>query len=171
MGSPATAIAFAFVALTGGLLTVFALARRRGARNAAGRRPRDIATVSLDGRGKRAKPAPARIANTRGKLPPNAAASAMNRVPMPGEGAATGSGMPSQLGDRIPSTRLEALQVLGMGVAPSANDAALKKIVDGLRLSWHPDLARDEADRQLRELRLKQINAAWEIIQGKRGEV
>jgi DnaJ-class molecular chaperone len=58
-----------------------------------------------------------------------------------------------------------------MGVAASANMAALKKIVDGLRLSWHPDLARDEADRQLRELRLKQINAAWEIIQGKRAEV
>ncbi len=46
----------------------------------------------------------------------------------------------------------------------------MKKIVDGLRLSWHPDLAKDEADRQLREYRLKQINAAWDLIQGKRLE-
>ncbi len=47
----------------------------------------------------------------------------------------------------------------------------MKKIVDGLRQSWHPDLARTEADRRLREVRMKQINAAWEILQGKRGDV
>jgi DnaJ-class molecular chaperone len=57
-----------------------------------------------------------------------------------------------------------------MGVAPEASEAALKKIVDGLRLSWHPDYAKDLADRQLRELRLKQVNAAWEIIAGKRAQ-
>jgi hypothetical protein len=171
--SPATIFAFGFAALAAGVLAVFAVVRRRELAN-AGRHPRDFASVPLDGRPQRGRPAmPAQcaIADTRGKLPPNAAASAMNRVPMPGEEGSRGTGVASQLGDRMPRTRSEALQVLGMGVTPSANVAALKKIVDGLRLSWHPDLAKDEADRQMRELRIKQINAAWEIIQGKRGEI
>jgi hypothetical protein len=73
--------------------------------------------------------------------------------------------------DAIPNTRAEALEVLGMGVSPQATAAAIKKIVDGLRLSWHPDHASGPADRQVRELRLKQINAAWEIIIGKRAEI
>ena len=55
-----------------------------------------------------------------------------------------------------------------MGVTPDANIAAIKKIVDGLRASWHPDHASGQDDRQMRELRMKQINAAWEIIAGKR---
>jgi DnaJ-class molecular chaperone len=60
--------------------------------------------------------------------------------------------------------------MLGIGVSRDATETAMKKIVDGLRLSWHPDLAKDEADRQLREYRLKQINTAWDLIQGKRLE-
>lgn len=75
---------------------------------------------------------------------------------------------PARWGDAIPQSRDEALQVLGMGVAPEVSDAAIKKIVDGLRLSWHPDHAKDAADREMREMRMKQINAAWEIIVGKR---
>ena len=51
---------------------------------------------------------------------------------------------------------------------PMPSEVAIKKIVDGLRLSWHPDHANGTADRQIRELRLKQINAAWEIIAGNR---
>ena len=31
-------------------------------------------------------------------------------------------------------------------------------------MSWHPDYADGPADRILRELRTKQINAAWDII-------
>jgi hypothetical protein len=65
---------------------------------------------------------------------------------------------------RIPQTREEALQVLGMGVGADASPTAIKKIVDGLRLSWHPDLAVDQSDRGIRELRLKQINAAWQLL-------
>ncbi|MCC7250262.1 J domain-containing protein [Hyphomicrobium sp.] len=75
-------------------------------------------------------------------------------------------GSPVPLGDAMPRTREEALSVLGMGIAPDVNEAAIKKIIDGLRLSWHPDHARDPADRAMRELRLKQINAAWDIISG-----
>lgn len=76
--------------------------------------------------------------------------------------------LPRGLGDAIPRTRAEALEVLGMGLAPDINEAAIKKIIDGLRMSWHPDHARDDADRATRELRLKQINAAWDIIAGPR---
>jgi hypothetical protein len=72
------------------------------------------------------------------------------------------------IGDEIPQTREQALQILGMGVTPDVHDAAIKKIVDGLRQSWHPDHAQSLEERQLRELRMKQINAAWEIICGKR---
>ena len=70
----------------------------------------------------------------------------------------------------IPRSRAEALTVLGMGVTPDATQIAIKRIVDGLRLSWHPDHAKDEADRQMREVRLKQINAAWDILNGVRAE-
>src|SRR5215475_7175614 len=70
----------------------------------------------------------------------------------------------------IPRNRADALSVLGMGVTPDATQVVIKRIVDGLRLNWHPDHAKDEPDRQMRELRLKQINAAWDILNGVRAE-
>lgn len=73
------------------------------------------------------------------------------------------SGMLS-IGDRMPSSRHEALELLGMGIASDGNIGSVKKIIDGLRMNWHPDHARDDADRRLREVRLKQINAAWDIL-------
>ena len=69
-------------------------------------------------------------------------------------------------GDAMPSTREEALRVLG--VTADASETAIKKIVDGLRLSWHSDYAIDADDLEVRELRTKQVNAAWDIIRGKR---
>jgi DnaJ-domain-containing protein 1 len=69
-------------------------------------------------------------------------------------------------GDAMPSTREEALRVLG--VTADASETAIKKVVDGLRLSWHPDYAIDADDLEVRELRTKQVNAAWDIIRGKR---
>jgi hypothetical protein len=154
----------AFGGLAVGLIAAFALARRNESIRDARRRPRDLASVSLGD--KRAKP-PARIANARGNLPPNAAASAMSREP--GQTAAA-NGV-DVWGDRMPQSRAEAMQVLGIGVAPTANESAIKKIVDGLRQSWHPDHAKDEADRAMRELRSKQINAAWELLRGQRAVV
>jgi hypothetical protein len=154
----------AFTGLALGLLTAFALARRREHVEDARRRPRDLSAVSLDGR--RRGP-PARAVSARGHLAPNAAGSAPGRAPAQ---AAT-SGALTEWGDRMPRTRDEAFQVLGMGVAPSATEVAIKKIVDGLRQSWHPDLAKDEADRVLRELRCKQINVAWDLLRGQRAEV
>jgi DnaJ-class molecular chaperone len=64
-----------------------------------------------------------------------------------------------------PATVFEAYRVLGLNA--SAPDAAVKKIVDALRMSWHPDHARDEADRRNREQRIKQINAAWDLLKGR----
>jgi hypothetical protein len=66
--------------------------------------------------------------------------------------------------EEVPRTRSDALRVLGMGVTADANLSAIKKIVDGLRQTWHPDLARDPAEREARERRMKQINVAWDIL-------
>jgi hypothetical protein len=67
--------------------------------------------------------------------------------------------------DRLPSTRSEALQVLG--ASSETGEEMLKEIVRALRQKWHPDRARAE-ERPLREHRLKQINVAWDILRGKR---
>jgi DnaJ-domain-containing protein 1 len=66
----------------------------------------------------------------------------------------------------IPKTRAEAYEVLG--VNPNASEASLKRTVDALRMGWHPDLAKDDADKIMREERTKQINIAWDLIVGKR---
>jgi DnaJ-class molecular chaperone len=62
----------------------------------------------------------------------------------------------------VPSTVFEAYRILGLN--PEAPPAAVKKVVDALRMSWHPDHARSEADRRHREERIKQINAAWDLL-------
>ncbi len=67
----------------------------------------------------------------------------------------------------VPRTASEAYAVLG--VNPDVSEGVLKKIVDALRMSWHPDHARDDDDRMVREVRMRQINIAWELINGARG--
>ena len=79
----------------------------------------------------------------------------------------TAAGASPTWNEEVPRTRSDALQVLGMGVTADANLAAIKKIVDGLRQTWHPDLARDPSERELREKRMKQINVAWDILAAK----
>jgi DnaJ-class molecular chaperone len=69
----------------------------------------------------------------------------------------------------LPGTTSEAYEVLGVNAEVS--DGVLKKVVDGLRMTWHPDHARDEADRRLREARMQQINIAWEMISATREAV
>jgi hypothetical protein len=69
---------------------------------------------------------------------------------------------------KLMSTRLEAYSFLG--IHTGASPAAMKKMVEGLRQCWHPDLARDEEDRKYREVRIRQINAAWDLIQEKQTE-
>jgi hypothetical protein len=55
-----------------------------------------------------------------------------------------------------------------LGASPDAGVDVVKKIVDGLRRSWHPDLARSNDDRLYRERRMRQINVAWDIVSGRR---
>lgn len=62
----------------------------------------------------------------------------------------------------LPQTLQEAYDILGLNSDAAPNVA--KKLVDALRMTWHPDFARDEQDRQQREARMKQINAAWDMV-------
>jgi DnaJ-domain-containing protein 1 len=66
---------------------------------------------------------------------------------------------------RPPVTAEEAYRFLG--VNPKADEGMAKRLVDALRQNWHPDLARDEADRCEREDRIKRINAAWDLIRSR----
>lgn len=66
----------------------------------------------------------------------------------------------------LPRTTSEAYDVLGVNA--DVSEGVLKKIVDALRMSWHPDHARDEEDRLVREERIRQINIAWDLITAKR---
>ncbi|OYW56757.1 MAG: hypothetical protein B7Y80_01345 [Hyphomicrobium sp. 32-62-53] len=65
----------------------------------------------------------------------------------------------------MPVTRDDALAFLGLNTG--ASEAVIRKVVEGLRQSWHPDLACDETDRAAREERIKAINAAAAILQRK----
>lgn len=65
----------------------------------------------------------------------------------------------------MPVTRDDALTFLGLSAG--ASEAVIRKVVEGLRQSWHPDLATDETDRAAREERIKVINAAATILQRK----
>lgn len=65
-----------------------------------------------------------------------------------------------------PQSPTDAYRILGLNA--EAPPAAAKKMIDALRMTWHPDLARSEPDRALREARMKQINAAWDLIRERR---
>jgi len=141
-------VAGVLVALTAGLL-IFARGRGRrpAPRRAGARRPTGAAA-----RDRSAAPA--------GQVP--------TLTPSQGSAVWSTAAAPSPVwNEDVPRTRLDALRVLGMGVTADANLAAIKKIVDGLRQTWHPDLARDPADREVREQRMKQINVAWDILGAK----
>lgn len=62
----------------------------------------------------------------------------------------------------LPQTKIEAYEILGVNA--DVSEATLKKVVDGLRMSWHPDHAKNDADRVEREARIKQINVAVALI-------
>jgi hypothetical protein len=148
-----TGVVVAFTGLTLGLLIAFAVARRR-------ERQHHAAATRQRAKG------PPRLGYDDGSEPHARAGTALKRIP----GASAADAALAAWGDGMPRTRKEAFKVLGIGIAPGANAMAIKKIVDALRVSWHPDLANDEPDRQLRELRSKQINAAWDLLQGERAE-
>lgn len=62
----------------------------------------------------------------------------------------------------LPVTRADALALLGLNA--DASEAVIRKVVEALRQSWHPDLATGDADRAAREVRIKAINVAAGIL-------
>jgi hypothetical protein len=88
----------------------------------------------------------------------------IRRIGVSARDSVAGAGIALDSG-RLPTTRNEAFALLGLN--PSVSEATVKKCVDALRMSWHPDLAHDAADLALREERMKQINVAVELILGR----
>jgi len=68
----------------------------------------------------------------------------------------------------LPRDKSEAFEALGAN--PTTSEKILKKLVDALRATWHPDLAVNDDDRRAREDRIKQINVAWDLICDHRAE-
>ena len=66
----------------------------------------------------------------------------------------------------LPRNKDEAYVTLG--VTAGVSEPILKKLVEALRISWHPDLARNDEERAARDIRIKEINVAWDLITGKR---
>jgi hypothetical protein len=89
----------------------------------------------------------------------------LERVRRIANSAATSFSNP-RLGSAPPQTKGEAYALLG--VNSDVSEGIVKKIVDALRMTWHPDLAKNEEDRLVREDRIKQINIAWDLICDKR---
>jgi hypothetical protein len=143
-----------WIALAGGaaLLTILSwfLLIRRNEGYDAGLPPRDFAAVSLDGNPAAGK---SLVPFSEPGLP----------SPVPDVRASAPLPVAPSAEIRMPATLSEALQVLGSSA--DARPDVLKKIVEGLRQSWHPDLARSEEDRSYRAQRVAQINVAWDIIE------
>jgi hypothetical protein len=148
------AVAAVLLSITG--LAVSALwSWARGSKRLPPPSARDIASISLDGAPKgtsvtlypHAEAAPPAVQAPPPLLPGNAGFVSPNDLPMP-------------------TNYAEALELLG--AAPDASLAAVKKIVDGMRQSWHPDLARSETDRRVRQRRMQQINVAWDLVSQRR---
>jgi hypothetical protein len=90
----------------------------------------------------------------------------LDRISRIAQSAANGPAREARDETELPRSIGEAYQMLG--VNPDAAPAVAKKLVDALRMSWHPDHARDEPDRVRREERMKKINIAWDLINGRR---
>jgi hypothetical protein len=84
----------------------------------------------------------------------------------PDAASCDGNAAPAAIDLPVPTTYTEALAILG--ASPDASTVAIKKIVDGLRQSWHPDHARSESDRLHREARVRQVNVAWDLVSQRR---
>jgi len=63
----------------------------------------------------------------------------------------------------MPESAAEAFRLLN--VSEDTPLDVIKTVINAYRRAWHPDLARDEIERQRCTLRLQQINVAWDLIQ------
>lgn len=66
----------------------------------------------------------------------------------------------------MPRSKDDAYLLLNINAATP--ELGAKRRVTELRRTWHPDLFSAEAERKRRTLKPQQINAAWEIVCGKR---
>ncbi|MEL6372755.1 MAG: J domain-containing protein [Pseudomonadota bacterium] len=81
--------------------------------------------------------------------------------------ASAAASIPTEDDVRMPETADDAYAILG--VNPHVSDKALKRVVEALRMSWHPDHARGRKDHARRDQRIKQINVAWDLIKAEPG--
>ena len=65
----------------------------------------------------------------------------------------------------LPRSLKDAHRVLNVNSATPR--AVVEKLVLCLRQAWHPDHG-SSGERPLRTMKLQQINAAWDIVNGKR---
>ena len=72
--------------------------------------------------------------------------------------------MPSS--DEVPQSRAQAYALLN--IDEDTQPEVANRIYRAMAQAWHVDLATDEADRERREKKMKQLNAAKEYIMGKR---
>ncbi len=68
--------------------------------------------------------------------------------------------------DDLPTSREEALVLLN--IDEDTPDELANKIYWAMAKAWHTDLATSEKDRERRESKMKQLNAAKEFLTGKR---
>ena len=62
----------------------------------------------------------------------------------------------------VPTTLVQACEVLGVALDATPED--IERVGHALRVANHPDHARDELERQRREFRSKQVNAALDLL-------
>lgn len=65
--------------------------------------------------------------------------------------------------EAMPESAQDAYRFLNVGDETPLDN--IKAVVTAYRRVWHPDFARDEVERQESNLRIQQINVAWDIIQ------
>lgn len=68
----------------------------------------------------------------------------------------------------MPESVQDACRILNVGDETPIE--SIKAVVNAFRRVWHPDLARDDVERQQNNLRMQRINVAWRIIQAARRE-
>ncbi len=149
--APERQMAWAGGALAGVLLlsAIYAFSRRTGVASSTWDRQRDLGAVTFEAQ---ANSGTSLVAVGEPALPAT--------LPSERGGGVVSMGAPGD-GD-IPTSVADALAILGTNA--DAPTEVIKKIVDGLRQSWHSDLARSEEDRLFRERRMQQVNAAWELV-------
>jgi hypothetical protein len=90
----------------------------------------------------------------------------LQRIRAVAEASRASFGSLSNPAPRMPTTRDDAYFVLG--ASSGVDDDTLRRLVRALRQCWHPDLARDDKDRQYRDLRIRQINVANDLLLGQK---